>query len=146
MIRKYEPGDLNELLDAWEAASAVAHTFLSPEFIAQERLNIAELYLPNTETWVWEHNGRVVGFIAMIGNEVGALFVDPPFHQQGIGRDLVDHVRESRETLEVEVFKKNTQGRAFYDRYGFKPIEEKVHQETGFALLRLKVHNNSQVD
>jgi len=32
---------------------------------------------------------RVVGFISLLGNEVGAMFVDPDFHRCGIGRRSV---------------------------------------------------------
>ena len=140
-IRPYRDADLDELLTAWEASSRLAHPFLDDDFIAGERRNIAELYLPNTESWVCEHDGRVVGFIALIaleaGAEIGGLFVDPAFHGRGFGRALVDHVRPSRETLEVEVFEANAIGRAFYDRYGFAPMGRSVHEATGQAVLRL---------
>jgi putative acetyltransferase len=36
-----------------------------------------KLYLPNADTWVAETNGAVVGFIALLGNFVGAIFVEP---------------------------------------------------------------------
>ena len=139
MIRKYNEQDLDELLAAWEAASEVAHPFLTKEFLASERKNIPSLYLPNAETWVFEADGRVVGFIALIGNEVGAIFVQPSHHGEGIGRGLMDKAREVRDELEVEVFKANMIGRAFYAKYGFEPVEEKVHDKTGLDVLRLRL-------
>ena len=139
MIRKYEAEDLDDVVMAWAEASAVAHPFLSDAFLAKERDNIANVYLPVTETWVWESDGRVVGFISLMGAEIGAIFVDPKFHGIGIGRALMDHARGLREELEVEVFKANVIGRAFYERYGFVLIEEKVHDETGLDLMRLRL-------
>jgi putative acetyltransferase len=139
LIRKYEPADLEELLTAWETANAVAHPFLSADFQASERDNIINLYLPNTETWVWEADGRVVGFIALLGNEVGGLFINSAFQRQGIGAALVDHACTLREELEVDVFKKNVIGRAFYEKYGFVPISESVHEASGFETMRLKL-------
>lgn len=139
MLRKYESTDLEDLLSAWAAASAVAHPFLSEQFLEQERRKIPSVYLPNAETWVWETDGRVVGFVALLGNEVGAIFVDPRFQRAGIGRALMDRARASREDLEVEVFKANALGRAFYARYGFKLMQEKTHEETGFEVMRLRL-------
>ncbi len=139
MIREYQPADLDDLLGVWEAASAVAHDFLDAKFLQQERHNIPNLYLPNAETWIWEVGGSVVGFIALIGNEVGAIFVDPSYHGTGIGRALMDKARTLREELEVEVFKKNAMGRAFYDRYGFELMQETVHEATGLTVMRLKL-------
>jgi putative acetyltransferase len=64
MLRKYQAGDVEDILEVWAAASAVAHPFLSEDFLATERRNIPEIYLPNAETWVWQVDERVVGFIA----------------------------------------------------------------------------------
>jgi len=96
------------------------------------------MYLPNADTWVVEDEGKVVGFIALIGNEVGAIFVDPKCHGRGLGKALMDKAQSLHARLEVEVFKENHIGRNFYDRYGFKYLEEKVFETTGDKVLRLK--------
>lgn len=139
MIREYQPADLPDLLSSWEAASKLAHPFLTPEFLAGERENIPNIYLPMAETWVAEFEGRVIGFVALIGNEVGAIFVHPNQHGKGFGRGLMDKARELRGELTVEVFADNRIGRDFYEKCGFKSIEEKVHEQTGFALCRLQL-------
>jgi putative acetyltransferase len=139
MIRKYCEADLPELLDVWHEASLVAHPFLDEAFLASERRNIPELYLPNAETCVYEHEGRVVGFIAMIGNEVGAIFVQPRLHGQGIGQALMNYVRERRDGLEVQVFKRNRIGRRFYSRYGFEEVSESIHEASGHEVILMKL-------
>ena len=138
VIRQYEDSDLESVLSAWENASKLAHPFLSEEFLAQERKNIPEIYLPNADTWVAEVEGEVVGFVALIGNEVGAIFLQPQHHGKGVGKALMDKAQELHGNLEVEVFRDNKIGRAFYSRYGFELLAEKVHEPTGQQLLRLK--------
>jgi putative acetyltransferase len=142
VIRRYRSDDLEDVVAVWAAASAVAHPFLSAEFLAVERHDIATVYLPNAETWVWEPEGQVVGFVSLLGNEVGALFVDQKFHRGGIGRALMDHALELREELEVEVFTENVIGRAFYAKYGFQLMQKKVHDQTGLELMRLRLAAN----
>jgi putative acetyltransferase len=142
IIRQYEQRDLNDVLSTWENASRIAHPFLSTEFVEQEYYNIQNVYLPNAETWVVEQDERVIGFIALIGNEIGGLFVQPKFHGSGAGKILTDKAQELRGDLEVEVFKANSIGLKFYSRYGFKLLSEKIHEETGHELLRLKFTAN----
>ncbi|PZC48044.1 MAG: putative acetyltransferase [Chloroflexi bacterium] len=137
-IREYRPEDLADVLSAWESGSRIAHPFLTEQFLDQERHNIPNLYLPNAETWVAEGNGQVVGFIALIDNEVGAIFVKSEFHHLGVGRALMDKAQALRGALEVEVFRENQLGRKFYSSYGFEFMAETVHEPTGNALLRLK--------
>jgi len=137
-IRKYENKDINEVLSAWENASKVAHPFLSNAFLEEERTNIQNVYMPVAETWVYELDGRVVGIIALMENEVGAIFVQPAFHGRGVGKALMDKAQSLHASLEVEVFEENPIGRRFYEKYGFELLSRKVHDETGQALLRLK--------
>ena len=145
-IRQYENTDLDAVLSSWEVATRLAHPFMTEEFIAQERKNVAEIYLPNTDTWVAQIDGEVRGFIALMGNEVGAIFLQPEFHGQGVGKALMDKAQELHGDLEVEVFKENVIGRKFYARYGFEHLEEKQHEPTGQQLLRLKFTANNRVN
>ena len=139
MIRKYRIQDLEDLLSAWAAASEVAHPFVIREFLASERENIPKVYLPKAETWVSEIDGSVVGFVSLLGSEVGALFVHPDYHRRGIGRSLMDKAREQRGDLEVDVFTANKIGRSFYAKYGFQPVEKKVDEQTGLEVMRLRL-------
>lgn len=141
-IRQYKVSDLEGVLNSWEAATRLAHPFMADGFIAQERINVAEIYMPNTDTWVAEFGGEVKGFIALMGNEVGAIFLQPNCHGQGIGKALMDKAQEIHGNLEVEVFKVNNIGRNFYSKYGFEQIEEKLHEPTGQQVLRLKFTAN----
>lgn len=145
MIRQYHPKDCESVLNVWATASAVAHPFLGEEFLQQERCNIQNLYLPQAQTWVWEadaqdgQGGQVVGFISLLGNEVGGLFVAPPFHGLGIGRALIAQAQSLQGALEVDVFERNLMGRAFYARLGFVLMCKKLHAQMGLALLRLRL-------
>ena len=139
MIRPYSEVDLDDLLDAWYQASLVAHSFLTDEFLTNERREIVDRWLPVAETTVYEHQGKVVGFISMLGNEVGAIFVHPHHQRLGIGRALMDHVRESRPYLELGVFEDNEVGRRFYNDYGFEMVGRVMNEEAGHPELRLRL-------
>ncbi len=141
-IRQYKDSDLEGILSSWENASKLAHPFLTEEFLDTERYNIPNVYLPNADTWVAEIDKKVIGFIALIGNEVGAIFVEPEFHGIGVGRSLMDKARQIHEILEVEVFEDNSIGRKFYSSYGFSFLNKKNHEPTGNKMLRLKFISN----
>ena len=138
MIRQYGTADLDQVLEVWLAASKIAHPFLTEEFMATERENIRNVHMPKAATWVYEDAERVVGFIALIGNEVGAVFVSPEMQGRGIGRALMDLARDRREILELDVFQANRIGRRFYEKYGFIQIGRHVHEGSGQPCLRLR--------
>jgi putative acetyltransferase len=142
MLRRYAQKDCAEVVNVWELATAVAHDFLSEEFQQQERYNISTVYLPQAETWVWDEKGKVVGFIALLGNEIGGLFVNPAFQRSGIGKNLVSKALALKGDVEVEVFENNLLGRNFYLGMGFEPLCKKFHEKAGFEVLRLHLRAN----
>jgi putative acetyltransferase len=140
-LRPFQEVDFDDLVIAWRAASVVAHSFLSPDFLNAEVESIREVYLPAAETWVAidnKNNDKVVGFLALMGNEIGAIFVHPNHWKQGIGRALMDKAVELRTTLTLEVFEENDIGRAFYTKYGFVATGRGLHQETGKSVIQLE--------
>ena len=139
MIRPYVASDLAELLESWYRASLIAHSFLSDEFLAQERVLIAKQWLPASETTVSIVDEQVVGFLSSVGNEVGAIFVHPESQGAGLGRELMDLARATRPFLELDVFEANAIGRRFYAAYGFEQIDRRADEETGQMMLRLRL-------
>jgi len=100
------------------------------------------MYLPHAQTWVVEDSNKPIGFIAMIGNEIGGLFLDPSFHGKGFGKAMVDYIVALKGALRVDVFEKNTIGRQFYERYGFVETGRYEHETSGEMTLKMSMSNH----
>ena len=137
MMREYNTDDTNALIAIWDKAEPLAHPFLSDEVRDQVRRDTVNIYLPNAETWVLENDGTPVGFIAMIGTEIGGLFLDPSEQGKGLGRQMVDHIVAIKGPLTVEVFKDNKIGLPFYERYGFVVTGEGVFDASGDETFKM---------
>jgi len=137
MIRKHTEKDLDEIINIWYKASTLAHPFLESTFVEKVKKDMREIYIPNSETWIFEENNSAIGFISMLDNEIGGLFVMPNHHSKGIGTQLVNFVNNLYNELEVEVFEKNIIGRSFYNKYGFNKIKQYTHTESNNEILRL---------
>ncbi len=138
MIRLYQESDVEDIIDLWYQASLVAHPFLSENFLKEERRKIRDVHLPNSQTWVYEEQGKPVGFISLIDKEVGGIFVHPSMHRRGIGKALMDKACSMHDSVELDVIEANSIGRAFYSKYGFVPIRKFTHDETGEPAIRLR--------
>lgn len=137
MIRKYRNEDADAVVSTWRAASELAHPFLTGEFLEREADAVRNIYLAFADTWVTEIDGEVAGFIALVDDEIGGLFLHPGYHGQGYGKAMVDKAIADKGPLRVEVFKKNRIGRRFYEAYGFLGSEELVHEPSGEVTIRM---------
>ena len=136
-IRRYHTNDVEAVIDVWQRANALAHPFLTPDFVAEVHRAMRDIYLPNAETYVLEEGGAIVGFIALLGNEIGGLFLHPSLHGKGYGKALVDHAVVLKGPLKVDVFRDNVVGLPFYERYGFELVEEELHAPSAQIILKM---------
>ena len=120
-IRTSVEADHSEIMRIWLDASRIGHPFLCEEELAYQKEEIETKYLGHVEMWVAEtDNKKILGFIGLIDNFIGGLFVDPVHHRHGIGKKLVLWARELKKVpLEVDVFLENESARKFYNKLDF---------------------------
>lgn len=143
MIRTFKSEDTDAVIAIWRSASALAHAFLPAAFMDEAEKLTREVYLQQAETWVFIRGGKIVGFIGLIDDYIGGLFVDPSHHGEGIGRALVDKAVAEKGSLVVEVFVDNVIGRRFYASYGFTGEKQVMDPHSGFPLLQLTYKTNA---
>ncbi|MCJ1888018.1 acetyltransferase [Pseudomonas sp. LA21] len=120
LIRQRIAADNPRLLDIWLHAVRATHHFLQASDIDALLPQVRDLYLPAVEVWVAvDSDDQPLGFIGLNENHVEMLFIDPEVRGQGIGTRLLDFLRESRDSLSVDVNEQNPQAVGFYLHYGF---------------------------
>jgi putative acetyltransferase len=121
MIRRALPADRETLVDIWLRSVRATHTFLSEEEI-QALLPPTREYLLSgaPELWVLcSETGALLGFMALSGGKMDALFLAPEFHRRGGGRQFVRFAQELRGELTVDVNEQNPAAVRFYASCGF---------------------------
>lgn len=142
LIRAYQAADVEALSEIWLAASREAHAFIGEERLLEQQALIETVYLPQAETWVATRDGEPAGFISLMDDFIGGLFVSPSHQGHGIGRRLIAHAMQLREQLHLEVYTANAQACAFYRALGFEEVARRPSDDQGLpfenAQMRLK--------
>ncbi|WP_416137518.1 GNAT family N-acetyltransferase [Halomonas sp. HK25] len=132
MIRPAVPQEIPQLADIWLRASCRAHDFIPADYWESHFDAMAEERLPGAdELLVLEVEGRVIGFAALNGNHLEALFVDPEVQSYGHGSRLMAHAMAHHSRLSLCVFSRNVRAVSFYRRLGFQVVEECLEPRTG---------------
>lgn len=134
MIRAYRAADLEELSAIWFEASITAHAFVGEARLREQRLLIETVYLPNAETWVAIRDGEPAGFVSLLDDFIGGLFVSPRHQGAGIGRLLVSHALQLKRQLRLEVYTANSQAYAFYENLGFEEQSRRSEDDEGLPF------------
>ena len=142
MIKRSETVHEAAILDVWYKASAIAHDFLGVDTLNIQKDLIKTEYLPQAHTWIFEENNAVLGFISMLNNCIGGLFIHPAHQNKKIGTHLIDHVKSIYPQLTVSVYEKNFGARSFYTKKGFKETSRAVQTETGEVIIHLEFSNS----
>ncbi len=135
MIRPFKPSDMARILDIWLEASIKGHPFIEKEFWESKVPDMRSLYIPASETYVYDEEGTVKGFFSLRGETLEAVFVAPENQGQGVGGRLVSMAKEVRNPLNLKVYKDNLKGIEFYKKCGFQIKEELINGDTGHPEL-----------
>ena len=133
----------------WERSVRATHDFLPEDDIQRLLPLVRDTYLPMPalEVWVYEDQDGIAGYIATGASNVEMLFIDPTRRGQGVGRQLLDHVRARHDTLTVDVNEQNPQAVGFYLHYGFIQVARSPLDGEGkpFPLLHMALPTHSPV-
>jgi len=76
------------------------------------------------EVWVWDEDGRLMGFAALGDTVLNHLYVEPAEQTRGIGAALLAQAKLRRDRgFRLWTFQRNANARRFYERRGFHVVE-----------------------
>nr|WP_307775840.1 N-acetyltransferase [uncultured Cetobacterium sp.] len=141
MIKKLENKNIDEIMKLWLKATIKAHPFINENYWKDSYVVVKDIYIPIADTFIYEENNKIKGFIAVIENSyIGALFVDPEYQGKGIGKKLIEYAENIYDSLRLAVYKENHDSVNFYKKVGFKITGEGVNEET--KALEYYMSNN----
>lgn len=140
-IRKSVPADRDTLLDIWLRSVRATHAFLSEDDIQSLLPLVRDMALAELDLWVLcADTGEPVGFLGLSGAKVEALFLAPEFQRRGGGRKLLDHARQLKGPLTVDVNEQNPEAVRFYEACGFAVVGRSEVDSTGRPFPLLHMH------
>ena len=132
MIRKFKEDDTVKVMTIWTKGNFKAHPFIEKDYWLENFNIVKEEYLWKAETYVYTEDDEIKGFISLLdGGYIGALFVKTDNLRQGIGKRLLNYVKEKYDKLTLNVYEKNVDATLFYVAMGFKNKKIQIDENTG---------------
>ena len=129
MIREFRISDTEQVMKLWLTGNEEAHPFVPKEYWHSHYSEVQDALL-KANVFVYEADGKIQGFIGMLNEYIAGIFVAKELRSHGIGRQLLNYVKQRYEKLSLEVYQKNIRAIAFYQREGFSILSEAVDEDT----------------
>ena len=84
---------------------------------------VSGIVLPRQRVTMAEVGENIVGFIAIDGEWVEQLYIDPDWTGQGLGSRLLEQATAGMRNVKLHCFQANSGARRFYERHGFMAEE-----------------------
>ena len=118
-------------LQIWIDTNIKAHDFIPKEYW-ENNYEIVKEILPDAEIYVHEDDtaGFIDGFIGLTDNYIAGIFVKEDKQSKGIGKKLLNYVKNIKSNISLSVYRKNTKAVLFYKREQFQIVSESVDDIT----------------
>lgn len=131
MIRQFKKNDLPAVMQIWLDTNIKAHDFIPKEYW-ENNYEIVKEILPDAEIYVHEDDTAdfIDGFIGLTDNYIAGIFVKEDKQSKGIGKQLLNYVKNIKPNISLSVYQKNTKAVCFYKREQFQIVSENVDDIT----------------
>lgn len=130
MIRKMNQEELNRVMNIWLETNIKAHNFIPAEYW-ENNFELVKSLISQAEIYIYEKNKNISGFIGMSGNYIAGIFVKEKEQSKGIGKELLNFVKDIKKELSLNVYEKNIKAVNFYKKENFHVINEGINEAAG---------------
>ena len=130
MIRKLQKTDINRVADIWLKTNLKTHYFIPEQYWTNNYAVVKEM-LPQAEVYVYEDDKIIQGFVGINAEYIEGIFVSDEMQSHGIGKILLDYIKDKKVRLQLNVYQKNVRAISFYQREGFTIQGEQIDEFTG---------------
>ena len=130
MVRKLQKADINRVADIWLDTNLKSHSFIPAKYW-KDNFEVVKEMLPQADVYVYEDDKMIQGFIGINDECIEGIFVSDEMQSQGIGKILINYVKDKRKKLFLNVYQKNTRAISFYQREDFKIRCSGIDDATG---------------
>lgn len=129
MIRKLQKVDINKVADIWLKTNLKTHYFI-PEQYWTNNYEVVKEMLPQADVYVYEDDKIIQGFVGINNEYIEGIFVSDEMQSRGIGKILLDYIKDKKDRLQLKVYQKNVRAMSFYQREGFTIQSESMDEFT----------------
>ena len=131
MLREFKEKDIDDVMKIWRDGNFKSHNFISTAYWSDKYKEVQDKYLRNSYTVIYEEDGKIKAFLSILDDgTIWAIFVIDEIQREGIGRILINHIKDKYKIISLKVYEKNINATMFFKAMGFKKIKSQINEST----------------
>ena len=128
MIRKMRPTEVDVVGDIWLNGNLEAHDFIDKDYWINHLDEVKEQF-KQADIYVYDSQG-IQGFAGLTDNYIAGIFVKKEARNQGVGKQLLDYLKQRYDKLTLDVYTKNKNAFKFYQNNDFCISVESIDEDS----------------
>ena len=146
MLKQFDKRNIDIIMKIWKDNNIMFQPFIANSFWADNYVKARDSFL-NNNVCVYTEATKILAFIASNeNNEIINIQVLPEIQREGIGRLLVQNLKNHNSSLTAKVYEKNTVALMFFRAIGFKKIDENIDEDVNEKYYILKWENGGNTE
>lgn len=129
MIREMRPEEIETVSNIWLQGNLEAHAFVDKDYWINN-LNVVREQFGKADIYVFVENGKIQGFAGLQENYLAGIFVQKEYRDHGVGKKLLDYLKQKYSDLSLDVYAKNIRAKKFYSQNEFVIVREDMDEST----------------
>ncbi|HIY91992.1 MAG TPA: GNAT family N-acetyltransferase [Candidatus Companilactobacillus pullicola] len=129
MIREMRPEEIETVSNIWLQGNLEAHAFIDKDYWINN-LNVVREQFGKADIYVFVENGKIQGFAGLQENYLAGIFVQKEYRDHGVGKKLLDYLKQKYSDLSLDVYAKNIRAKKFYSQNEFVIVREDMDEST----------------
>ncbi len=146
MLKQFDKKNIDIIMKIWKDNNIKFQPFIPNNYWADNYVKVRDEFL-NNNIYVYTEATRILAFIASNeNNEIVNIQVLPEIQREGIGKLLVQKLKNNSPILVANVYEKNEAALLFFRAMGFKKVNENIDETINekYYLLKWESGNNTE--
>ena len=146
MLKQFDKKNIDIIMKIWKDNNIKFQPFIPNYYWADNYVKTRDEFL-NNNIYVYTESTRILAFVAANeSNEIVNIQVLPEIQREGIGKLLIQKLKNSNTKLITKIYEKNEKAILFFRAVRFKKIGEEIDKDKNQKYYILKWENGINIE
>ncbi len=146
MLSNFNKKDIDIIMKIWKDNNQKYQSFMGNQYWIDKYIQTRDEFL-NSKIYVYTESTKILAFVVFDDDgSVLNIQVKPEIQREGIGKLLLEKIKNENSNLCVKVFEKNVNAILFFKAMGFRKTDENVDDITNENVYNMKWNQNNNTN